>query len=50
MSQPFRALLRPDPWGKTVRGRVYFGALDARRSVARAWKHFALAVYEWIWP
>jgi hypothetical protein len=50
MTKVLRAVLRPDPWGKTWRGKIYFGGLDGRRFVARRWMRFAEVVYEWIWP
>ena len=48
--RPLRAILHPDPFGHTFRGHVYFGALDARRSLARAWREFAVRVDGWISP
>jgi len=48
--RPLRKILRPDPWGKTLRGRVYFGTLDARRATADRWRRFARVVDRWINP
>jgi hypothetical protein len=33
-------------WGHEVRCTV----ADMRRWLARRWKRFAMAIYEWIWP